>query len=389
MPQMSIRSLALASATVLALAGCAKAPPPAPPPPSVGFVVATATPVTLTTELPGKISALETSDVRPQISGVVRSRLFQEGAIVHAGQVLYVIEDAPYRATVLNAQGQLANAQASIASTQLQSQRYHQLVTANAVSKQDSDNADATAGQARASVVTARGSLFSAQVNLGFTRIKAPISGRIGRSLVTPGALVQTGQTDALATIQHLDTVYVDVTQSAAQLLDLKAAMAGGSVSNASPSSARVQLILPNGDVYPVEGRLQFTDVTVDQNTGSVTLRATFPNPKAILLPGMFVRARIVEGVQAQGLLIPQVGIARNERGQAIALVVGADNVVEQRVVTTGQTVDNSWLVTSGLKPGDHVIVEGLVGVMPGAKVSPHPFTAAPATPVQPNGAHS
>ncbi len=343
-------------------------------------------PVTLTTELPGRISAMETSDVRPQVSGVVRSRLFQEGGIVHAGQVLYVIEDAPYRATELNARGQLANAQASIASTQLQSQRYHQLLAANAVSRQDSDNADASAAQARASVVTARGSLLSAQVNLGFTRVRAPISGRIGRSLFTPGALVQTGQTDALATIQRLDSVYVDVTQSAAQLLDLKAALNAGSVSKASPESARVQLVLPNGEIYPIEGRLQFTDVTVDQNTGSVTLRATFANPKAMLLPGLFVRARIVEGVQAQALLVPQVGIARNERGQAIALVLGADNVVQQRIVTTGQTVGNSWLVTSGLQPGDRVIVEGLVGVMPGIKVTPHPASANPPPGPTPTG---
>ena len=395
MLQTPIRSLALTTVAALALAGCAKAPPPAPPPPSVGYITATLAPVTLTTELPGKISALETSDVRPQISGVVRSRLFQEGAIVHAGQVLYVIEDAPYRAAVLNAQGQLANANASIQSTQAQSQRYHQLVTANAVSKQDSENADASAAQARASVVTARGSLLSEQVNEGFTRIRAPISGRIGRSLVTPGALVQTGQADALATIQHIDTVYVDLTQSAAQLLDLKAALAAGSVSKASPSSARVQLVLPNGQIYPIEGRLQFTDVTVDANTGSVTLRATFANPNAMLLPGLFVRARIVEGVQAQALLVPQVGITRNERGQAVALVLGAKNVVEQRIVTTGQTVGNSWLVTSGLKAGDRVIVEGLVGVMPGANVTAHPAKPTPesdtpgSAPATPAGTHS
>ncbi|WP_420383556.1 efflux RND transporter periplasmic adaptor subunit [Novosphingobium sp.] len=384
------RCLPLA-AVALALAGCAKAPPPAPPPPSVGYIVATPSPVTLTTELPGKISALETSDVRPQVSGVIRSRLFQEGATVQAGQLLYVIEDAPYRAAVLNAQGTLANARATIQSTQAQSQRYHQLVAANAVSKQESDNADASAGQARASVISARGSLLSAQVNLNFTRIRAPISGRIGRSLVTPGALVQTGQADPLATIQKIATVYVDVTQSAAQLLDLKAAMTAGSVSKASPASARVQLILPNGQVYPVEGRLEFTDVTVDQNTGSVTLRATFANPDAVLLPGLFVRARIVEGVQAQALLVPQVGISRNERGQAVALVLGPDNVVQQRVVTTGQTVGNAWLVTSGLKQGDRVIIEGLVGVMPGVKVTSHPASqnavTAPAPDAQPGGA--
>ncbi|NIJ09276.1 membrane fusion protein (multidrug efflux system) [Sphingomonas vulcanisoli] len=363
------------------LSGCGKAPPPAPPPPSVGFVTLKTEPVTLTTELPGRISAMETSDVRPQVSGVVRERLFKEGSIVHAGQILYVIEDAPYRASLLNAQGQLAQAQATIRSTALQADRYRQLAGANAVSKQDADNADASARQAQAQVITARGSVRTAQVNLGFTRVRAPITGRIGRSLVTPGALVANGQSDALATIQRMDSVYVDVSQSAAQLLDLKAAVSGGGVSRQEPDSARVQLLLPNGQTYGQEGKLEFAEVTVDQNTGSVTLRATFPNPDGMLLPGLYVRARIVEGVQTQGLLVPQAGISRNERGQATALVLGPDDKLQPRVVTTRQTVGDKWLVTAGLKPGDRVVTEGLVGVMPGMKVQAHPAGTVPPAP--------
>ena len=366
---------------MLALAACHKAPPPAPPPPSVGFVTLRTEPVTLTTELPGRVSAAETSDVRPQVSGVIRQRLFEEGSIVHAGQVLYVIEDASYRASVLNAQGQLANAQATIRSTALQSDRYRQLAAANAISKQDADNADASAGQARAGVVTARGSLKSAQVNLAYTRVRAPITGRIGRSLVTPGALVATGQSDALATIQRTDTVYVDVSQSAAQVLDLKAALAGGGITRQAPDTAQVQLLLPNGQVYPIEGTLRFAEVTVDQNSGSVTLRATFPNPNGMLLPGLFVRARLIEGVQTQGILAPQAGISRNERGQATALVLGPDDKLQPRKVTTRQTVGDKWLVTGGLKPGDRLVTEGLVGVMPGMKVQAHPAGTVPKAP--------
>ncbi len=376
MPRLQLRSLALLSA--LALAACGKAPPPAPPPPSVGFVTLKTEPVALTTELPGRIAAMETSDVRPQVAGVIRQRLFKEGSIVHAGQILYVIEDAGYRASVLNAQGQLASAEATIRSTALQSERYRQLAAANAISKQDADNADASAGQARAQVITARGSLRSAQVNLGFTRVRAPITGRIGRSLFTPGALVSNAQTDPLATIQRLDTVYVDVSQSAAQLLDLKAALNGGGVSRQGADSVRVQLLLPNGQAYPIEGKLQFAEVSVDPTSGTVTLRATFPNPDGMLMSGLFVRARIVEGIQSQGLLAPQAGISRNERGQATALVLGPGNMVQPRIVTTRQTVGDKWLVTSGLKAGDKLMTEGLVGIMPGMKVTPHPAGTVP-----------
>ncbi|RZM10540.1 MAG: efflux RND transporter periplasmic adaptor subunit, partial [Sphingomonas sp.] len=221
----------------------------------------------------------------------------------------------------------------------------------------------------------------SARVNLGFTRIKAPISGRIGRSLVTVGALVQTGQTDPLATIQRTNTVYVDVVQSAAQLLDLKQAMASGGVTRGD-GSARVQLILPNGTTYPIEGRLQFAEVTVDQTTGAVTLRASFPNPNGLLLPGMYVRAKLVEGTRRQAIMAPTAGITRDPRGGATALVVNAQNKVEQRNVTTDRVIGDKWIVTSGLKPGDKLIVEGLLNLRPGATVKP----AAPQQVAKPAG---
>ena len=361
----------VAFAALALMTACSKeeAPPP-PPTPTVGVVNVAEESVVLTSELPGRIAAVETSEVRPQVSGVVRDRLFTEGAMVSKGQVLYAIEDAPYRAALASAQGQLGAAQSQINATRLQAQRYGQLVALNAVSKQEADNATASAQQARANVAAQQASVQSARVNLGFTRIKAPISGRIGRSLVTVGALVQTGQTDPLATIQRTNTVYVDVVQSAAQLLDLKQAMATGGVTRGD-GSARVQLILPNGQTYPIEGRLQFAEVTVDQTTGAVTLRASFPNPNGLLLPGMYVRAKLVEGTRRQAIMAPTAGITRDPRGGATALVVNAQNKVEQRNVTTDRVIGDKWIVTSGLKPGDKLIVEGLLNLRPGATVKP------------------
>jgi membrane fusion protein (multidrug efflux system) len=363
-----------AIALAILVAACGKKPPPPPPAPTVGYVVLKTEPVTLTTELPGRVSAMESSDVRPQVNGVVRRRDFTEGSLVKAGQVLYEIEDSPYRAALLSAQGQLAQAQANIRATQLQADRYRQLVAIDGVSKQDADNAQASAEQAKAAVVAGRGAVAAAQVNLGFTKIRAPISGRIGRSLFTPGALVQAGQTQALATIQRMDQVYVDVTQSAPALLDLRAAMRGGDVTRSAPDIARVQLVLPNGATYPIPGVLRFADVTVDPTTGAVVVRATFPNPDGVLLPGLYVQARLIEGVARNGLLAPQSGVTRNERGQAVALVVGPNNVVAQRMVTTDRTVGDKWLVNGGLAAGDKVIVEGLLNLHPGEKVQAHPM---------------
>ncbi|UZW55933.1 efflux RND transporter periplasmic adaptor subunit [Sphingobium sp. JS3065] len=352
-----------------ALAGCGQQEASPPPPPAVGVVKVTEETVPLVTELPGRIAAVETAEVRPQISGVIRRRLFTEGAPVRAGQLLYEIEDAPYRAAVSQAQGSLARAQASIRATALQAQRYKELVGINAVSRQEADNAAAAAQQASADVAAQRAAVQAAQVNQDFTRIRAPISGRIGRSLFTPGALVQAGQAGALATIQRTDIVYVDVTQSAAQIIDLKQAMQAGGVSAAD--GARVRLLLPNGSVYPVEGRLQFSEVTVDPSSGAVTLRATFANPDGLLLPGMYVRAKLVEGQRSRAILAPQQGISRDARGRATAMVVGAGDKVELRQVETDRAVGDKWIVTNGLKVGDRLIVEGLVNLRPGTVVKP------------------
>jgi membrane fusion protein (multidrug efflux system) len=357
-----------------ALAACAKKPAPPPPPRAVGFVVLQSQAVPLIADLPGRVAAYETSDVRPQVSGVLRERNFVEGSNVRVGQVLYVIEDAPFRAAVLNAQGLLAQAQANIRSTQLQAERFRRLVAANGVSKQDADNADAAAAQARAGVMAQRGALNSAQVNLAFTRIRAPISGVIGRSLFTPGALVQAGQSSALATIQRMDRVYVDVTQSAADLLNLRTAEAAGEISESGPGVARVQLVLPNGALYPIEGEMRFADVTVDSTTGAINIRAVFPNPKGVLLPNLYVLAHLVQGVRKQGLLAPQAGVSHNERGEATALVVGPDNVVAQRIIKIDRAVGDQWLVTDGLKPGDKLIVDGLLNLHSGAKVTPRAY---------------
>ncbi|MEA3391285.1 efflux RND transporter periplasmic adaptor subunit [Sphingobium sp. CCH11-B1] len=359
----------LACASALTLSACGQEQPPAPPPPAVGVVTLKTESAPLVNELPGRITAVETAEVRPQISGVIRRRLFQEGGFVRAGQLLYEIEDSPYRAALAQAQGSLANAQAAIRSTALQAERYRDLVGINAVSRQEFDNAEAAAQQARANVAAQRGAVQAAQVNQNFTRIRAPISGRIGRSLFTPGALVQAGQADALATIQRTDTVYVDITQSAAQLIDLRQAMKAGGVSEAD--GARIQLLLPNGSVYPIEGRLQFAEVTVDPTSGAVTLRAIFPNPDGLLLPGMYVRARLVEGERANAILAPQQGISRDARGRATALVVGRDNKVEMRQVEVDRAVGDKWIVTKGLKAGDQLIVEGLLNLRPGTLVKP------------------
>jgi len=368
------RGIAVGLVATGLLWGCGpRAPAKAPAPPEVGVVQVKSEPVTLSSELPGRVTAAETSEVRPQVSGLIERRLFEEGSIVEQGQVLYQIQDAPYRAALAVAEGNLATAEAAIRSTQLQAERYQRLLQIKGVSQQDADNADAAARQARATAQARRAEVQAAKVNLDFTRIRAPISGRIGRSLSTVGALAQAGQTTPLATIQRIDRVYVDVTQSASELLNLREAVRQGGVRRDGPAAAAVELVLPNGKVYPVQGRLEFSEVSVDPSSGSVTLRATFPNPDGVLLPGMYVRARLVEGVRTEAVLAPQQGVTRNPRGQATALVVGAGDKVEQRVLTTDRPVGDKWIVTGGLKPGDRLIVEGQLGVKPGMVVKAKP----------------
>jgi membrane fusion protein (multidrug efflux system) len=341
---------------------------PGGPPPEVGVVTLSAAPVTLTTELAGRTSPYETSDVRPQVGGIIIARPFTEGANVRAGQVLYRIDPAPYRATYDQARAQLANAQANVITAQNKAERYGELVKINGVSRQDYDDAEAAFKQASATVRQQQAAVQTARINLGYATVTAPISGRVGASTATKGALVTPGQTAALTTIQRLDPIYVDVTQSATDLLRLRRALASGQLTG-GPKSVPVRLKLDDGTDYPAEGRLQFADVTVDQTTGAVTLRALFPNPGGILLPGMFVRAQVAEGIAPNALLAPQQGISRDERGRPTALVVGPGGKAQLKSVELGQAVADKWLITSGLAPGDRLIVEGLLRVRPGQAV--------------------
>jgi membrane fusion protein, multidrug efflux system len=341
---------------------------PGGPPPEVGVVTLVAAPVTLTTELAGRTSPYETSDVRPQVGGIILARPFTEGANVRAGQVLYRIDPAPYRAAYDQAQAQLANAQANVITAQNKAQRYAGLVKINGVSKQDYDDAEAAFKQAAATVRQQQAAVQTARINLGYATVTAPISGRVGASTATKGALVTPGQTAALTTIQRMDPIYVDVTQSATDLLRLRRALASGQLTG-GPKSVPVRLKLDDGSDYPREGLLEFADVTVDQTTGAVTLRALFPNPDGILLPGMFVRAQVAEGIAPNALLAPQQGISRDERGRPTALVVGPGGKAQLKSVELGQAVADKWLITSGLAPGDRLIVEGLLRVRPGQAV--------------------
>jgi membrane fusion protein (multidrug efflux system) len=375
----------VALAAVLASQGCAKhASPPPRGPPTVGVITVTASPVELTTELPGRTSPFETSDVRPQVNGILIGRPFVEGSVVRAGQLLYQIDPAPYRAALDQARAQEANAEANLVTTKNKADRYAALVKINGVSRQDYDDAEAAYKQALAVVQQDKAAVEAAAINLGYTRVTAPISGRIGRSVFTKGALVTSGQANALTTIQRLDPIYVDVTQSAAEQLTLRRAMETGRLKSGGPATARVRLTLENGSNYPLEGRLQFADVTVDQTTGTVALRAIFPNPQGLLLPGLYVRAVVAEGIDPAGILAPQTAVTRDEKGRPTALVVDPTNHVQARLLTTPRTVGDQWLVTSGLAAGDRLIVEGLqsakpgmaVRVVPAAPASVHPIIA-------------
>ena len=341
----------------------------APPPPTpVGIIVVSEQPVTLTTELPGRTSAYETSDVRPQVDGIIRARLFTEGDYVRAGQPLYKIDPIPYQARVANAQAALAKAQASTIGAEGQVRRYAELVKRDFVSKQLYDDALAAAGAARADVKAQAATLRSAQIDLDRTTIRAPISGRIGRSMFTTGALVKAGQDDPLSTIQRLDPIYVDIQQSSADLLRLREQTIAGQV---SADRAPVRLQLETGTMYPLVGTLSFADVTVDQTTGSQTIRAVFPNPQHLLLPGMFVRGQLSQGIQSRAILIPQRAVSRDDRGRPTVMIVGKNNMAELRVIQADRTSGDNWVVTGGLKPGDKVIVDAGPLLRPGIPVKP------------------
>ncbi|HFF8943209.1 TPA: efflux RND transporter periplasmic adaptor subunit [Serratia marcescens] len=333
----------------------------------VGVVTLRGRPVTLSSELTGRVNATMTSDVRPQVDGIIKQRLFTEGAEVKAGQVLYQIDPASYQASYDQAAAQLKNAQATVQSTRLKSQRYAALVKENGVSQQDADDAKAAYLAAVASVAQYQAALETARINLAYTQVRAPIAGRIGISSVTPGALVTASQTDALATIRALDPIYVDLTQSSAQLLKLRRQQAALQRGAVTP----VAIKLEDGTPYAHAGKLELTEVAVDEATGSVTLRAVFPNPEHELLPGMYVHATVDNGVDPKAILAPQQGITRNAKGEATALVVDEQNKVVQRTVSAERVVGSNWLIGSGLNEGDRLIVEGTSKVTIGAAVKP------------------
>lgn len=343
--------------------------------PEVGVVTLKTEPLQITTELPGRTVAYRIAEVRPQVSGIILKRNFVEGSDIEAGVSLYQIDPATYQATYDSAKGDLAKAQAAANIAELTVKRYQKLLGTQYISKQEYDQALADAQQATAAVVAAKAAVETARINLAYTKVTSPISGRIGKSSVTEGALVQNGQASALATVQQLDPIYVDVTQSSNDFLRLKQELANGSLKQEN-GKAKVDLVTSDGIKFPQSGTLEFSDVTVDQTTGSITLRAIFPNPDHTLLPGMFVRARLQEGTKPTALLVPQQGVTRTPRGDATVLVVGAENKVETRQIVASQAIGDKWLVTDGLKAGDRVVVSGLQKVRPGAQVKVQEITA-------------
>lgn len=339
------------------------------PPPEVAVVTVQAERLSITAELAGRVSAFLIAEVRPQVSGIIQKRLFEEGGDVKAGDLLYQIDPAFYEAAYAGAKASLARVEANMPPIRLKAARYKELAAIKAVSQQNYDDVEAALKQAEAELGIARAAVETARINLAYTGITAPISGRIGKSSVTIGALATAHQAFPFTTIQQLDPVYVDVPQSSANLLRLKRTMAIGSLKPGGEDQAKVRLILEDDNPYPLEGTLKFSDVTVDPSTSSFILRTIFPNPSHTLLPGMFVRAIVEEGVNEQALLVPQQGIARDPKGNAIAMLVDGSDKVEQRAVKVDHAIGDKWLVTDGLKPGDRVIVEGIQQVRPGALV--------------------
>jgi membrane fusion protein (multidrug efflux system) len=371
------RSLNFLAALVV-LGGCADAneAPPAPSIPEVTVVTVAKTSVPVVTELPGRTSAYLVAQVRARVDGIVLKREFKEGADVRAGQLLYQIDPAPYRATLNSALGALQKAQANLTAMNAQAERYKILIDGNGISKQDYDNAIAAQLQAAADVASTEAAVQSARINLGYTSVASPIVGRIGVSQVTQGAYVQASAATPMATVQQIDPVYVDLNQSSVEGLQLRRDIASGRLKLTGPGQAKVTLLLEDGTRYPEGGTLQFTDITVDPGTGSVTVRAAFRNPHNVLLPGMFVRARIEQGVDDAAMLVPQVGVTHNPQGAATALVVTPGNKVESRTLQAARTLGDKWVVQGGLSDGERVIVAG------GQKIQPGTLVRAIETPV-------
>lgn len=371
MERVPFRQIGLATvAIVLAACGQKQSAPP-PQIPEVGVVAVQPTAVPVVTELPGRTNAFLVAQVRARVDGIVLRREFIEGSNVKAGERLYKIDPAPYVATLNNARASLAKARANLVTQNALVARYKVLVSASAVSKQDYDNAVAAQGQAEADVDAGKAAVDAAQINLNYTDVISPVTGKVGISQVTPGAYVQASQATLMSTVQQMDPMYVDLNQSSLDGLKLRREIEEGRLKTSGPGAAKVTLILEDGSTYAEQGKLQFTDVTVDQTTGSVTIRTLFPNPNRVLLPGMFVRARIDEGTNDTAFLVPQVGVLHDQKGQASVLIVDKDNKVVSRPVVTARAQGQNWIVNSGLNLGDRVIVQGVEKVHAGATVKP------------------
>jgi len=358
------------------LDGCTRKQPPPPGIPEVAVFTVRTERVTLTTELPGRTSAHYVAEVRPQVNGIIQKRFFEEGSDVKAGDLLYQIDPAPYQAAYDNAKASLARAEANLPPVRLRAERYKELVSIKAVSQQEYDDVTATLKQIEAEINSGKAAVESARINLAYCSIKAPITGRIGKSNVTVGALVTALQPAPLAVIQQIDPIFVDVMQSSANLLRLRQNMTAGKIKRDGPERTKVKLFLEDGTVYPQEGSLKFSDVTVDPSTGSYILRMVFPNKKYILLPGMYARALVLEGIVDNAILVPQQGVSRDPKGNPVVLIADAENKVQQRMITVDRAIGDKWFVTSGLAPGDRVIVEGIQRIRPGSPVKAVPFDA-------------
>jgi membrane fusion protein (multidrug efflux system) len=369
---------------ILLLAGCGPSEDKKGPPPKqaaeVGVVEIATGAQTFVTELPGRTTARMIAEIRPQVSGIIQERTFVEGATVKAGDVLYRIDPSRYQAEVASNQAALEKAEANLKSIQVKAERYAELIKINAVSKQDYDDAQAALKQAQADIALAKAALETARINLGYTRITAPISGRVETSIVTPGALVTANQTNALTTVQQLDPIYVDVTQPTSELLRLKRDLASGKLKRIGRDEARIKVLLEDGTEYPHAGRLSFSGVTVNPTSGAITLRAILPNPEGLLLPGMYVRGQLEEAVDESAILVPQQSVTRTAKGEAMVLVVNAQNKVEQRPVDVSRAVGSRWVVDSGLNTGDRVIVDGFQKIKPGDDVKPRMVSAESAS---------
>jgi len=375
--KIGLITAAVILAAGLILGGCGQQKAGGPPPmPEVSIVTIQPKPVLITTDLTGRTSANLVAEVRPQVGGIIQKRLFTEGSDVQAGQVLYQIDPATYQAALDNARAGLARSEANLSAIRLKADRLRELLAEKAVSRQDYDDAASALKQTQADIQYWQANVDTARINLKYTSITAPISGRIGKSSVTEGALVAVGQSTALATIQKLDPMYVDITQSTADLLRLQRGVKEGRLNQSDANQRKVQLILEDGSTYPLSGTLQFRDVTVDPTTGSVILRAVFPNPNGVLLPGMFIRAVVKEGINEKALLVPQQAVSRDPKGNPQTLIVDAENKVALRTLALDRAIGDQWLVASGLAAGERVIVEGMQKVKPGVSVKVVPFEA-------------